>query len=263
MGHRLGYGPKLCTDMNETSQDIDSRPDFLLDWENAAAAAAAALRCTSPGTLRYRQALSVRHLAVVRDLQALHADNLRKADVPNLVIAGQSETIAEARRASLGADDARYGPVGVSREDDGAEETALVGRGGVGVGGGGEAVEAEDVHLGGAGAGDGRAGGEGGVELAAVGVGGDVVEAHQHVAVEEGAVVGGQAHCDVHVVGRGRRVLFVDVVDEGWEDGAATAGDQVGGAGWLGGGEEGGGQDGGGDGEGVHFGCLVLFWWRF
>ena len=215
----------------------------------AAAAAAATLI----------QAHPARHLAVVDDPQALRVSNLGKVDVGRHVVVGrQAETVAEAGRASGRVDDGAGGSAG---EGDAPEQTGVGGRGGVRVRGHGEGLEAEDVDLGRARVGHGGAGGEAGLELAAVAAGGDVVEAHQHVVVVGVTAAGDQGHVDGHVVGRGARILLVDVVDKGRVDGAAGARDQVGGAGWRGGGEEGCRQDGGGDGESVHFdgvGCFGL-----
>lgn len=186
----------------------------------------------------------------------MRVGNLRKADAAGRGgVGGQGETVAEAGGTGTGVDDAGGGGVRVGGEGDGAEEANVVGRGGVGVGRRGEAVEGEDVDLAGASAGYGRAGGEGGLELAAVAAGGDAVEAHEGVAVRECVARGRvQGDGDLHAVRAGRRGGLVDQVDKGREDGGAGARDQVGGASWRGGGEEGGGQEGGCDGEGVHLG---------
>lgn len=215
---------------------------------------------------RYQQAFPSLSstLAVVGDPQPLRVDNLSKVDVANLAIGGQGKTVAEAGRADAGVDDARGLRGGVGGEGDGAEEADVVGRGGVRVGGLGKTVEGEDVDLAEARAGHGRAGGETGVELAAVAAGGDAVEANQYVVVRDAAVVGDRGDVDGHVVGRGRWGLLLDVVDEGGEDRGAGARHEVVGARWGGGGEDGAGQEGSGDGEGVHLGliwryvCLVL-----
>lgn len=180
-------------------------------------------------------------LAVVSDPQPLRVDNLSKVDIANLAIGSQGKTVAEAGRADAGVDDARGLRVGVGGKGDGAKKTDVVGRGGVRVGGLGETVEGEDVDLAETRAGHGRAGGETSVELAAVAAGGDAVEADQHVVVRDAAVVGDRGDVDGHVVGRGRWGLLLDVIDEGWKDGAAGARHEVVGAGWGSGGEDGAG----------------------
>lgn len=103
----------------------------------------------------------------------------------------------------------------------------------------------------------GAAGGEVGFELAAVAVGGDVVELDDDVAaVEAGAAAGDGVVGDLEEVGLLVGDVggdFVNVVDKGRVLGCAGARGEVGGAGGDGGGEEGGGEEGGGDGEDMHF----------
>jgi len=253
------------------SQDINIRAEFLLGEITLplrCAVFCAVLRCATP---RYRQASTCppSTLAVESDLQSLSAGDLLEGDAAGPVgIAGQGETVAEAGRAGGGVDDLLGGAGGAGGEGDDADLADVVGRGGVGVGGRGDPVEREDVDLGDAGAGYDRAGGEDGLELAAVGAGGDVVEDDEGVAVRERRRVGGlvQRHGDCHAVGGAVRHRLVDQVDDGREDGAAGARDQRGG--WRGGGEEGGGQEGSCDGDCVHLGgsvgffVSVLFWLR-
>ena len=195
------------------------------------------------------------HLTVVGDSQTLSAGNFLKVDTPSGSGARDAEAVAQAGFAGGGVDGRPLGLVLVGREIDGAEEVEVVGVSLEGISGLGEPVEGEDVDGGGAGAGDGGAGGEDGLEMAAVGAGGDVVEADENVAALEGAVVVVECDLDGHAVGRGRRVGLRDGVDEGREDGAAGTGHEVLGAGWGGGGEESAGQESRGDGECVHFGC--------